>query len=162
MSRIGKQPISLPEGVQVQIEPEIVRVNGPRGELSERKSRDIVVEQQNGDIVITRPTDRKEHRALHGLTRSLIANMIEGVTAGFEKRDFGLVPLRLELWAGFMFLNFDRDAAPLSDWLGDLPELLDEGSGRAASSCAASMRREEASRRRLRTSFRTLPLMTAR
>ena len=86
MSRIGKQPIAVPDGVQVQIEPEIVRVNGPRGELAERKSRDIVVEQQNGDIVVTRPTDRKEHRALHGLTRSLIANMIEGVTSGFEKR----------------------------------------------------------------------------
>ena len=86
MSRIGKQPIAVPEGVQVQIEPEIVRVNGPRGELAERKSRDIVVEQQNGDVVVTRPTDRKEHRALHGLTRSLIANMIEGVTSGFEKR----------------------------------------------------------------------------
>ena len=76
----------MPEGVQVQIEPEIVRVNGPRGELAERKSRDIAVEQQDGDIVVTRPTDRKEHRALHGLTRSLIANMIEGVTSGFEKR----------------------------------------------------------------------------
>ena len=86
MSRIGKQPIAVPEGVQVQIEPEIVRVNGPRGDLEERKSRDIAVEQQNGDIVVTRPTDRKEHRALHGLTRSLIANMIEGVTSGFEKR----------------------------------------------------------------------------
>ena len=86
VSRIGKQPIAVPEGVQVQIEPEIVRVNGPRGELSERKSREIAVEQQDSDIVVTRPTDRKEHRALHGLTRSLIANMIEGVTSGFEKR----------------------------------------------------------------------------
>ena len=86
MSRIGKQPIAVPEGVQVQIEPEIVRVNGPRGSLEERKNRDIAVEQQDGDLVVTRPTDRKEHRALHGLTRSLIANMIEGVTSGFEKR----------------------------------------------------------------------------
>ena len=55
MSRIGKQPIPVPDGVQVQIEPEIVRVNGPRGELSERKSRDIVVEQQDGDIVVNTP-----------------------------------------------------------------------------------------------------------
>ena len=86
MSRIGKQPIPVPEGVQVQIEPELVRVNGPRGELSERKNREIAVEQQDSDIVVTRPTDRKEHRALHGLTRSLIANMIEGVTSGYEKR----------------------------------------------------------------------------
>ena len=86
MSRIGKQPIAVPEGVQVQVEPEIVRVNGPRGELAERKSRDIAVDQQDSDLVVSRPTDRKEHRALHGLTRSLIANMIEGVTSGFEKR----------------------------------------------------------------------------
>jgi len=86
MSRIGKQPIAVPEGVQVQVEPEVVRVNGPRGELAERKNRDIAVEQEDGNLVVTRPTDRKEHRALHGLTRSLIANMIEGVTSGFEKR----------------------------------------------------------------------------
>jgi large subunit ribosomal protein L6 len=86
MSRIGKQPIVVPEGVTVQIEPEIVRVNGPRGELSERKNRDIGVEQEEDRLVVSRPTDRKEHRALHGLTRSLIANMIEGVTSGFEKR----------------------------------------------------------------------------
>jgi large subunit ribosomal protein L6 len=86
VSRIGKQPIAVPDGVQVQIEPEVVRVNGPRGELAERKSRDIAVELADGELVVTRPTDRKEHRALHGLTRSLIANMIEGVTAGFEKR----------------------------------------------------------------------------
>ena len=86
MSRIGKQPIAVPDGVQVQVEPEIVRVNGPRGELSERKSRDISVEQEDGTLVVKRPTDRKEHKALHGLTRSLIANMIEGVTSGFEKR----------------------------------------------------------------------------
>jgi large subunit ribosomal protein L6 len=86
VSRIGKQPIAVPEGVQIQIEPEVVRVNGPRGELAERKSRDIAVEQQDAELLVTRPTDRKEHRALHGLTRSLIANMIEGVTSGFEKR----------------------------------------------------------------------------
>jgi large subunit ribosomal protein L6 len=86
MSRIGKQPIAVPEGVMVSIEPEIVRVNGPKGELSERVSRDIDVKQDDGQIVVTRPTDRGEHRALHGLTRSLIANMVEGVTNGFEKR----------------------------------------------------------------------------
>ena len=95
MSRIGRKPIPVPETVTVTIEPEVVRVAGPRGNLEERKARvievsqedgNIVVEQQNGDIVVTRPTERKEHRALHGLTRSLIANMIEGVTSGFEKR----------------------------------------------------------------------------
>ena len=86
MSRIGRQPIPVPAGVTVSIEPEIVRVNGPKGELSERINRDMKVEQLDDQIVVTRPTDRGEHRALHGLTRTLIANMVQGVTAGFEKR----------------------------------------------------------------------------
>jgi large subunit ribosomal protein L6 len=72
--------------VTVSIEPEIVRVNGPKGELSERVNRDMKIEQADDRIVVTRPTDRGEHRALHGLTRTLIANMVQGVTAGFEKR----------------------------------------------------------------------------
>jgi large subunit ribosomal protein L6 len=86
MSRIGRQPIPVPEGVTVSIEPELVRVNGPKGELSERVSRDMQVEQSDGELLVRRPTDRGEHRALHGLTRSLIANMVHGVTAGYEKR----------------------------------------------------------------------------
>ena len=86
MSRIGKQPIPVPDGVEITIEPQLVRVKGPKGELQERVSRDIGVEQQNGEILVSRPTDRGEHRALHGLTRSLIANMVEGVTSGYEKR----------------------------------------------------------------------------
>jgi len=86
MSRIGRQPIPVPDGVTIQVEPEVVRVKGPRGELSERVERDLGVEQQNGEILVTRPSDRGEHRALHGLTRSLIANMVQGVTEGFEKR----------------------------------------------------------------------------
>jgi large subunit ribosomal protein L6 len=86
MSRIGKQPIAVPSGVEVTIEPELVRIKGPKGELAERVNRDIDVKQENGEILVTRPTDRGEHRALHGLTRSLIANMVEGVTNGFEKR----------------------------------------------------------------------------
>jgi large subunit ribosomal protein L6 len=86
MSRIGKKPIPLPENVTVSIEPDVVRVNGPRGELLERVPRDINVEQRDGELVVTRPTDRAEHRALHGLTRSLVANMVEGVTTGFQKR----------------------------------------------------------------------------
>ena len=86
MSRIGKQPIAVPDGVEITIEPELVKVKGPKGELEERVSREIAVAQENGEIVVTRSTDRGEHRALHGLTRSLIANMVEGVTAGFEKR----------------------------------------------------------------------------
>jgi large subunit ribosomal protein L6 len=86
MSRIGRQPISVPAGVTIAIEPERVTVNGPKGELSERVNRDIKVEQVDDQIVVTRPTDRGEHRALHGLTRTLVANMVQGVTAGFEKR----------------------------------------------------------------------------
>jgi large subunit ribosomal protein L6 len=86
MSRIGRKPIPVPAGVNVAIEPELVTVNGPKGELSERIHRDITVARDGEDLVVTRPTDRGEHRALHGLTRSLVANMVEGVTAGYEKR----------------------------------------------------------------------------
>jgi large subunit ribosomal protein L6 len=86
VSRIGKQPIAVPDGVEINIEPELVKVKGPKGELEERVSREIGVAQENGEIVVTRSTDRGEHRALHGLTRSLIANMVEGVTNGYEKR----------------------------------------------------------------------------
>ena len=86
MSRIGKQPIPVPETVTVAIEPEVVRVSGPRGELQERVSRELTVEQADGELLVKRPTDRGEHRALHGLTRSLLANMVQGVTEGFEKR----------------------------------------------------------------------------
>ena len=86
MSRIGRKPIPVPDGVNVVVEPEVVHVTGPRGALSERKSRDIGVEEGEGVLTVTRPTDRGEHRALHGLTRSLVANMVEGVTQGFEKR----------------------------------------------------------------------------
>ncbi len=86
MSRIGKQPIPVPEGVIVSIETGLVRVNGPKGELAERVSGDLKVEQEDGTVVVSRPSDRGEHRALHGLTRSLINNMVLGVTEGFEKR----------------------------------------------------------------------------
>jgi large subunit ribosomal protein L6 len=85
MSRIGKKPISVPSGVTVTIDPGVVRVHGPKGELSERIHRDITVAQDGEEILVTRPTDRGEHRALHGLTRSLVANMVEGVTDGFQK-----------------------------------------------------------------------------
>jgi large subunit ribosomal protein L6 len=86
MSRIGKRPIPIPSGVTIAIDTERVTVNGPKGELSERVNRDIKVEQQGDEVIVTRPTDRGEHRALHGLTRTLVANMVTGVTDGFEKR----------------------------------------------------------------------------
>jgi large subunit ribosomal protein L6 len=85
VSRIGKKPIPVPSSVTVAIEPERVRVNGPKGELFERIPRDIEVAQVDDELVVSRPTDRGEHRALHGLTRSLVANMVQGVTDGYEK-----------------------------------------------------------------------------
>ena len=85
MSRIGKKPIPVPSSVTVTVEPEVVRVAGPRGTLEERKNRAIEVRQEGEELLVTRPTDRSEHRALHGLTRSLVANMVEGVTSGFAK-----------------------------------------------------------------------------
>ena len=85
MSRIGRKPIPVPAGVEIQIEPELVTVKGPKGELSERIPRDITVVLEGEELLVTRPTDRGEHRSLHGLTRSLVANMVEGVTDGFEK-----------------------------------------------------------------------------
>jgi large subunit ribosomal protein L6 len=85
VSRIGRKPIPVPTGVTVSIEPDVVRVHGPRGELSEAIHRDITVAQEDDQLIVTRPTDRGPHRALHGLTRSLVANMVEGVTAGYTK-----------------------------------------------------------------------------
>ena len=85
MSRIGKKPIPIPTGVTVTVEPEVVRVAGPRGDLAERKNRSIDVKLQGEELLVSRPTNRAEHRALHGLTRSLVANMVEGVTSGFTK-----------------------------------------------------------------------------
>jgi large subunit ribosomal protein L6 len=86
MSRIGKQPIELPSGVNVAISPGRVQVNGPLGELSQNVPARMQIEQDDGTLVVKRPTERGDDRALHGLTRSLLANMVEGVTKGFEKR----------------------------------------------------------------------------
>ena len=86
MSRIGRQPIQLPSGVSVSISPGRVMVNGPLGELSQQVPQRMKVEQEDGSVVVSRPSERGDDRALHGLTRSLIANMVEGVTNGFQKR----------------------------------------------------------------------------
>jgi large subunit ribosomal protein L6 len=86
MSRIGKQPIPLPSGVMVALSPGRVQVNGPLGELSQVVPLRMTIEKSDDTIVVTRPTDRGDDRSLHGLTRSLIANMVDGVTKGFEKR----------------------------------------------------------------------------
>jgi large subunit ribosomal protein L6 len=86
MSRIGKKPIEVPAGVTVSIDPGRVMVNGPLGTLQQQVPQRMKIEQDGGTITVTRPTERGDDRALHGLTRSLVANMVEGVTKGFERR----------------------------------------------------------------------------
>jgi len=86
MSRIGKRPIEVPAGVLVSIDPGRVTVSGPKGELRQQVPQRMTISHEDGTITVTRPTERGEDRALHGLTRTLVANMVEGVTNGFEKR----------------------------------------------------------------------------
>jgi large subunit ribosomal protein L6 len=86
MSRIGKRPIEVPAGVTVTVEPGRVAVSGPLGSLQQQVPQRMQIAQEEGNVTVTRPTERGEDRALHGLTRTLIANMVEGVTKGFEKR----------------------------------------------------------------------------
>lgn len=85
MSRIGKAPIEIPDGVDVKIDGNEVSVKGPLGSLNSTFSNEMEILREDGTIVVKRPTDRGEHRSLHGLTRTLIANMIEGVTKGFSR-----------------------------------------------------------------------------
>lgn len=85
MSRIGKKPIPVPAGVTVSIDGHTVKVKGPKGELQREFRPEIGIAQEDGQLVVTRPSDSKEHRAFHGLTRALLANMVEGVTAGFRR-----------------------------------------------------------------------------
>lgn len=86
MSRIGKAPISLPEKVEVSVSPSnLVTVKGPKGELMQQIDQDLTVKIEDGVVEVTRPTDQKRHRSVHGLYRSLIANMIEGVSTGYMK-----------------------------------------------------------------------------
>ena len=85
MSRIGNKPVEIPDGVEVAIEPGRVTVKGPKGELTQDVSPDMTVKLDDGVVTVARPTDRGPHRALHGLTRSLVQNMVIGVTEGYEK-----------------------------------------------------------------------------
>lgn len=85
MSRIGKKPIEIPQGVTVTIDNNVVAVKGPKGELRREIHKDMILKMDNNILVVERPSDEKEHRALHGLSRTLIANMVEGVTKGFAK-----------------------------------------------------------------------------
>ena len=86
MSRIGRRPIQVPAGVLVSIDPGRVTVSGPKGELRQDVPQRMKIEQADDVITVTRPTERGDDRSLHGLTRTLVANMVEGVTSGFEKR----------------------------------------------------------------------------
>lgn len=86
MSRIGKKPIAVPSGVTVTIEGSHVKVKGPRGELSRTFHPDMGLTLDNGTVTVTRPSDESRHKALHGLSRTLLANMVEGVTKGFVKQ----------------------------------------------------------------------------
>lgn len=86
MSRIGKMPIPVPASVTIDIVPgNVVTVKGPKGELSQKFNRDMRISRENGEIVVTRPTDQRQHRAIHGLTRALLNNMVVGVTEGFQR-----------------------------------------------------------------------------
>ena len=86
MSRIGRKPIEVPSGVTVTIAPGRVEVKGPLGTLSQVVPQRMKIEQEEGQVIVTRPTDRGDDRALHGLTRTLVANMVEGVERGFSKQ----------------------------------------------------------------------------
>src|SRR5436305_203794 len=110
MSRIGRAPIPVPSGVDVRLADRVITVKGPKGTLERTLPPDITVRQENGTILVERPDDEREHRALHGLTRSLVANMVAGVTDGFAKeleivgvgyRATAQGPNRLELALGF-------------------------------------------------------------
>ena len=85
MSRIGRRPIEIPQGVEVTLDGNTVRVKGPRGQLERTLHAEMVIEREDGVLRVTRPSDAPTHRALHGLSRTLVANMVEGVTAGFKK-----------------------------------------------------------------------------
>ena len=85
MSRIGKKPVTVPSGVTAEIDGQTVRVKGPKGELSRTVHAEMIVTMENGTITVTRPTEETRHKALHGLTRTLIANMVEGVEKGYQK-----------------------------------------------------------------------------
>src|ERR1043166_5045622 len=85
MSRIGKMPVKIPKGVTVTADGTTVTVKGPKGELKKTFHQDLAIKVENGDVIVSRPSDESSHKALHGLTRTLIANMVEGVTAGYSK-----------------------------------------------------------------------------
>ncbi len=106
MSRIGKKPVSLPKGVTIDIKGSEITVKGSKGSLSRRFHRDMAIKMDEGQLVVERPTDSREHRSIHGLTRSLINNMVVGVSDGFEKRlDIQGVGYRAEMKGSSLVLH---------------------------------------------------------
>jgi len=85
LSRIGKKPIDIPAGVTCEINGNVVTVKGPKGTLTKAMHKDMLIKMEGNQIIVNRPSDSKEHKSLHGLTRTLVNNMVEGVTKGFEK-----------------------------------------------------------------------------
>lgn len=85
MSRVGRMPVVIPEGVDVEVKGTSVRVKGPKGEMRHTFPADMIISKENGEILVQRPSDERQHRALHGMTRALINNMVLGVSTGFEK-----------------------------------------------------------------------------
>ncbi|MEG6523407.1 50S ribosomal protein L6 [Desulfotomaculum sp. 1211_IL3151] len=85
MSRIGKKPIPVPQGVDVKIDGKVLAVKGPKGQLEQEFHQDMIIKLEEGNLVVERPSDAKNHRALHGLTRTLLSNMVVGVTNGFQR-----------------------------------------------------------------------------
>lgn len=106
MSRIGRMPVEVPAGVQVEIEDSRVTVRGPKGELTRLFHPDMIISLEEGQIVVRRPTDNRKHRSLHGLTRALLANMVQGVSEGFRKElEIVGVGYRAEIQGGKLVLN---------------------------------------------------------
>lgn len=106
MSRIGRKPISLPPGVEIKIEDKLITVKGPKGVLSQAIPEDISIKQEESVLLVERPSDIKKHRAMHGLTRALVANMVTGVTTGFEKKlEMVGVGYRAQLQGSKLVLN---------------------------------------------------------
>ena len=86
MSRIGKLPVAIPAGVTVEIKDNVVKVKGPKGTLERTFAKEITIKEEDGQLVVTRPNDNKKEKSLHGLSRALLFNMVEGVSNGYEKK----------------------------------------------------------------------------
>ncbi|MCF8011760.1 MAG: 50S ribosomal protein L6 [Clostridiales bacterium] len=106
MSRIGRRPIAIPDGVNIQLDNNYIKVKGPKGELERQLHEDIIINVEDAQITVQRPTEDKKHKALHGLTRSLVNNMVQGVTQGFQKNlELAGVGYRAQMQGNKLVLN---------------------------------------------------------